>query len=100
MHEQETTDESSAELMSSKLRKKLLLFVIAKVWLFICIVGCWHCAKLRSVTPVAADVDLSSEVHHQSRIAYIGIGFERWVNRMQEKANQLFPVTLTQYMMC
>ncbi|KRY14739.1 hypothetical protein T12_12343 [Trichinella patagoniensis] len=32
----------------------------------------------RSVTPVAADVDLSSEVHHQSRIAYIGIGFERW----------------------
>ncbi|OUC40724.1 hypothetical protein D917_03855 [Trichinella nativa] len=25
----------------------------------------------RSVTPVAADVDLSSEVHHQSRIAYI-----------------------------
>ncbi|KRZ49981.1 hypothetical protein T02_3122 [Trichinella nativa] len=34
----------------------------------------------RSVTPVAADVDLSSEVHHQSRIAYIGIGFERWVN--------------------
>ncbi|KRZ49982.1 hypothetical protein T02_3122 [Trichinella nativa] len=35
---------------------------------------------LLSVTPVAADVDLSSEVHHQSRIAYIGIGFERWVN--------------------
>ncbi|KRX23807.1 hypothetical protein T07_9989 [Trichinella nelsoni] len=32
----------------------------------------------RSVTPVAADVDLSSEVHHQSPIAYIGIGFERW----------------------